>query len=59
MADKLNNKDKNPITDFAGVFVSDPKIVKSPADYGDYDGVHLTPLNDLLNDNDQTDHKKY
>ncbi len=58
MTDKLNNTDKNPVTEFASAFVSDPKIVKNPADYADYDGFHLTPLNDLLNDNDKTDHKK-
>lgn len=58
MTDKLNNTDKNPITDFAGTFVSDPKVVKKPADYGDYDGIPLTSLNDLLNDNDQINHKK-
>lgn len=58
MTDKLNDRDKDSIADFASAFVSDPKVVKNPADYVDYDGVHLTPLNDLLNDNDQANHKK-
>ncbi len=46
MTDKLNNTDKNPVTEFASVFVSDPKVVKKPADYANYDGFHLAPLND-------------
>ncbi|WML35017.1 hypothetical protein [Clostridium sp. OS1-26] len=58
MTDKLNNKDKASIADFASAFVSNPKIVENPADYVNYDEVHLTPLNDLLNDNNQINHKK-
>lgn len=58
MTDKLNDRDKDSIADFTSAFVSDPKVVKNPADYGDYDEVNLTPLNDLLNDNNQINRKK-
>lgn len=58
MTDKFNNTDKNPVTEFASTFVSDPKIIKNPADYGDYDEFHLVPFNDLLNDNDETNPRK-
>lgn len=58
MTDKLNNKDKDSIADFASAFVSNPKIVENPADYVDHDKVHLAPLNDLLNDNNQINDKK-
>lgn len=57
MTDKLNSKNQNPITEFASTFVSDPKVVKDPADFADYDGFHLTPLDDLVND-DESNHKK-
>lgn len=58
MTDKLNNSDKNPITEFASIFVSNPKVIGNPADYSDDDELHLVPLNDLLNDTDETTHKK-
>lgn len=57
MGDKIDNINKKPITKFTSIFVSNPKVV-NPAEYGNYDNLHLVPLDDLLNDNDENKHKK-
>lgn len=57
MRDK-NDTDKNPITEFASIFVSDPKITKTAAGHVDFDEIHLAPLDDLFDDNDENNHKK-
>lgn len=53
-----NDTDKNPITKFDNIFVSDPKIAKIPAGHVDFDEIHLAPLDDLFDDNDEKNHKK-
>lgn len=57
MDDKINNTNQNPVSEFTSLFVSNPKVV-NPADYGNYEDFHLVPLDDLLNDNEETKHKK-
>jgi len=57
MDDKINNTNKNPVTEFTSIFVSNPEVV-NPADYGDYDKLHLVPFKDLLNDNNEIKNKK-
>lgn len=57
MTDKKNNIDKNPITEFANTLISNSKSV-GPPDYADNDGLHLVPLSDLFNDNDETKSEK-
>lgn len=53
-----NDADKNTITKFDNIFVSDPKIAKIPAGHVDFDEIHLVPLDNLFDDNDENNHKK-
>lgn len=57
MTDKKNDIAKDPITEFANTLISNSKIV-GPPDYADNDNLHLVPLNDLFNDNDETKSEK-
>lgn len=57
MRDK-NDTDKNWLTEFSSIFVCDPKIKQTSADRSDYDKIHLAPLEDLFDDNDENDHEK-
>lgn len=57
MTDKINNTNKDPVTEFTSLFTSNPEVVNQ-ADYGDYTDFHPAPLSDLLSNNDEPKHKK-
>lgn len=57
MTDKINNTNKDPVTEFTSLFTSNPEVINQ-ADYGDYTDFHLAPLSDLLSNNGETKYKK-
>lgn len=57
MTDKKDTMAKDPITEFANTLTSNSKIA-GPPDYADNDDLHLVPLKNLFNDNDETKSEK-
>ncbi|MBC2581873.1 hypothetical protein [Clostridium sp. DJ247] len=56
---KDTSKDKaNPITDFVSIFTSDSKFNESSGDDVDYDEIHLAPISDLFNNDDESKSEK-